>query len=111
MASRATDRRHLLALRIRIVRVSFGQDMLGRRAAGMTIQAPSHAERRMLANASHLFHVSMAGLAGDAFGDVAIVRKTHEVRKLMHSHPLDGFPGAMCFMDLLDLLAAGLHDR
>src|SRR5258708_7410931 len=76
-------------LRSRILFNHLSQHMPWGRGSSMTIQTPTHGERFFLINPIHLFYVPVADFAGNAFSNVALVRKINEVRKFMNANPFN----------------------
>src|SRR5688500_17114082 len=56
----------------------------------MAIQAPAHGQRLRLDGPRHLLDTAVAGLAGDALGDVSAMMEIGIVRQAMDRVPWDG---------------------
>src|SRR5713101_3408411 len=65
--------------------------ILGHLVLLVTIETPTHLERRILIDAWHFLNRPVTGLAGDASGlHVPHVREMHKRWQLVDLHPLDG---------------------
>src|SRR5438046_3185943 len=69
----------------------------------MTLEAPSHLERRVLIHHVHLLNRAMAGLALDAGANVALVIELHVVRQPVDLDPRRRLTAVVIGRELLDL--------
>ena len=59
----------------------------------VAFQAPLHVEGVYLPHQGHLIHLAVTGYASDALPDVDAVIEIGEIRKVVHSRPLQRLPG------------------
>jgi hypothetical protein len=75
----------------------------------VAVHTPSHGQRSKLLDAIHLLNFTVALLASDAAGNVPLVVKISEFRKVMHFDPLDGLTFVIFGREILNVWTVGFH--
>ena len=76
----------------------------------MALQAPSHSERRELADLFHAFYRSMAPLAGNAREDMLAVVEIDKVRQVMDLDPANRYLPLYGLLQLFNLHCLLFYD-